>query len=295
MILLLLVASLLCAQPKPEITRVVLGGDVMLARHVRANAVRQKDAAFSFRKIADHFRTADLAFVNLESPFAATGPYFEERMVFRAHPSMTEGLLLAGIDVVSTANNHSRDAGPQGIAYTLEVLANSKIAATGTSDPPVILERRGVRFGFLAYTFDQRNGNHRDDDPRVAMTDPIRMAADVAALKKHADIVIVSMHAGWEYWTKPNAHQVKFARAAIDAGAAVVAGHHPHVAQPMERYRDGLIFYSLGNLVFDQAERPRVHQGLVADVLFEGKMLQRYEVRPVRIRNTVPELGTPLP
>jgi len=268
---------------------------VMLARHVRATAVRQKDVAFPFRKIAEHFRTADVAFVNLESPFAATGPYFEPRMVFRAHPTMVEGLLLAGIDVVSTDNNHSRDAGPHGIAYTLEVLAKNGIAFTGTSGPPVILERNGLRFGFLAYTFDQRNGNHKDDDARVAMMDPIRLAADVAGLRKFADVIVVSMHAGWEYYTRPNPQQVRFARAAIDAGATVVAGHHPHVAQPVERYRHGVIFYSLGNLVFDQAERPGAHQGLVADVFFEGKALRDYQARPVRIRATVPELGNPLP
>ncbi len=276
--------------------RVVLGGDIMLARHVWMTAQQHKDPVWPFQKIAAVFREADLAFANLESPFAQTGPYFENRMVFRAHPSMVDGLLAAGVDVVSTANNHSRDAGPAGIAFTLEHLARHGIAAVGTvanvSDrhEGAVLERKGVRFGFLAYTFDQRNGNHLNDDARVAMMHVPAMAADVAALRPKCDVVIVSMHAGVEYGKRPNAQQVRFARAAIDAGAAVVAGHHPHVFQPAERYKDGVIFYSLGNLVFDQAERPGVTQGAIAEVDFLGSQLAGYLVREVKIRNTVPGL-----
>ncbi|MBS1824285.1 MAG: CapA family protein [Acidobacteria bacterium] len=276
--------------------RVVLGGDIMLARHVWLTAQQHKDPSWPFQKIASLFREADLSFANLESPFAETGPYFEDRMVFRTHPSMVEGLVTAGIDVVSTANNHSRDAGPRGIEFTLEHLSKHDIAAVGTvrdadeKHKGVIVERRGTRFGFLAYTFDQRNGNHPDDDMRVAMMDPVGVAADIAALRSNCDVVIVSMHAGVEYQPRPNAEQMRFARAAIDAGATIVAGHHPHVFQPAERYKHGVIFYSLGNLVFDQAERPGVKQGAIAEVDFLGDQLAGYLIREVTIRNTMPSL-----
>lgn len=260
----------------------------MLARWVWRIAEQHKDPKWPFLKIADEFRAADLAFVNLESPFAETGPYFEERMVFRANPLMIDGLKHAGIDVVSTSNNHSRDAGPQGISFTLEHLSKNGIAAAGTVLSGAVLERKGVKFGFLAYTYDQRNGNYLDDDARVAMLNPKTIASDVQAMRKHADVVIVSMHAGWEYWTKPNGHQTQFARAAIDAGAAVVVGHHPHVVQPAERYKDGVIFYSLGNLVFDQKYKPGVKEGAVGEVIFSGAKVESYRVRDIEIRNTVP-------
>ncbi|MBL8173094.1 MAG: CapA family protein [Bryobacterales bacterium] len=291
---LLALAAFGQTQPKRPV-RVVLGGDIMLARFVWMAAQQHKDAAWPFHKIASVFREADLAFANLESPFAETGPFFENRMVFRTHPSMVEGLLAAGIDVVSTANNHSRDAGPQGMRFTLDLLAKHGIAAAGTlrdsaeKHEGVVIERQGVRFGILAYTFDQRNGNHMEDDPRVAMMNPATVAADIAALRAKCDAVIVSMHAGVEYAPRPNAQQIRFARAAIDAGASVVAGHHPHVFQPAERYKDGVIFYSLGNLVFDQLERPGVRQGAIAEVDFLGGQLAGYLVRFVTIRNTVPE------
>jgi poly-gamma-glutamate synthesis protein (capsule biosynthesis protein) len=276
--------------------RVVLGGDIMLARFVWLAAQQHKDPTWSFQKIATVFREADLAFANLESPFAETGPYFENRMVFRTHPSMVEGLLAAGIDVVSTANNHSRDAGPRGIEFTLEHLTKNGIAAVGTvrgeaeKNTGVVVERKGVRFGFLAYTFDQRNGNVLNDDPRVAMMNPLSVAVDIAALRARCDVVIVSMHAGVEYQPRPNDEQRRFARAAIDAGATIVAGHHPHVFQPAERYKHGVIFYSLGNLVFDQAERPGVKQGAIAEVDFWGDQFAGYLIREVTIRNTVAQL-----
>ena len=88
-----------------------------------------------------------------------------------------------------------------------------------------------------------------------------------------ADAIIVSMHAGVEYSPKSNAQQVAFARAAIDAGASVVVGHHPHVTQPWERYGQGVIFYSLGNLVFDQFQRVETQRGALADIVFEGPRL----------------------
>ena len=110
------------------------------------------------------------------------------------------------------------------------------------------MERNGLRFGFLAYTYDQSNGNHKDWDERIALMDLERMRLDVAQLAARVDVVLVSMHAGLEYNASPNAQQVAFAHAAIDAGARVVVGHHPHVTQPWERYGKGVIFYSLGNL-----------------------------------------------
>jgi len=100
------------------------------------------------------------------------------------------------------------------------------------------------------------------------------------------------MHAGWEYWTRPNPQQVLFARAAIDAGARVVVGHHPHVVQPWERYKSGVIFYSLGNLVFDQYQRPETQRGELAEVVFSGAALARADSKAVDIIATVPRLAS---
>jgi len=269
----------------------------MLSRYVGARARRQSDPAAPLRDLATLLSSADIAFVNLEAPFSDRGRPVEKGMVFKAEPEMIEALRVAGIDVVSTANNHARDCGSYGVGFTLDWLAKNGIAAVGTGHTAeeahqgAVIERNGHRYGFLAYTYDQSNGNHTDQDDRIAMLDPERMAADVANLRSRSDAVIVSMHAGVEYQKQPNSEQRRFAHAAIDAGASVVAGAHPHVTQPVESYRDGVIFYSLGNLVFDQFQREETQHGWIADLHFTGAKLTSYSAIPVDIVSTVPRVA----
>lgn len=284
------------APPLIPVNRLLFGGDVMMSRYVGLLAESRKDPAGPMRDIASLFEAADIAFVNLEAPFSDRGKPARSGMVFKAAPEMIQALELAGIDVVSTANNHARDCGDYGVTFTLDWLDKHGIIAVGTghsSDAAhagAVIERHGIRFGFLAYTYDQSNGNHPDKDDRVAMLDAERAARDIESLRSRADVVIVSMHAGNEYQPKPSAAQRAFAHAAIDNGAQVVVGHHPHVVQPLEEYRGGVIFYSLGNLVFDQFQRRETQRGLVASVLFAGKRLLKYDLIPVDIVKTVPRV-----
>lgn len=288
--------------PQAPITRILCGGDVMLSRYVGVRARRLSDPASPLRDLAPLLSSADIAFVNLEAPFSDQGRPVEKGMIFKAEPAMVEALRIAGIDVVSTANNHARDCGSYGVTFTLDWLAKNGIAAVGTGHTAeeahhgAVIERNGHRYGFLAYTYDQSNGNHADQDDRIAMLDIPRMAADVGSLRSRADAVIVSMHAGVEYQKQPNAEQRRFAHAAIDAGASVVVGAHPHVTQPIESYRDGVIFYSLGNLVFDQFQRQETQHGLIADLHFTGGKLSSYSAIPVDIVGTVPRVAArPIP
>jgi poly-gamma-glutamate synthesis protein (capsule biosynthesis protein) len=275
----------------------LLGGDVMLSRYVAALARQHDDPAWPMHDIAGLFSQADIAFVNLEAPFSDRGRPVHSGMVFKTEPEMVEALRTAGIDIVSTANNHARDCGAHGLEFTLNWLQKNGIETVGTGPTAelahagTILERNQVGFGFLAYTFDQSNGNHADRDNRVAMMDTAAMLEDVKSLRERSDVVIVSMHAGVEYQPKPNLQQRRFARAAIDAGASVVVGHHPHVTQPVEIYGNGVIFYSLGNLAFDQFQRKETQRGLIADLRFSGKRLVGYGAIPVEIVRTVPRVA----
>ena len=279
----------------PPINRLVFGGDVMLSRHVAVRMRTAKDMALPFRKIAPFFQAADLAFVNLESPFSDKAGPPPAGMVFKAPPEAVAGLLLAGIDVVSTANNHTRDQHEYGLIYTLDLLEKSKIAAVGTGRDEAaarrgaVLTANTVKFGFLAYTYDQRNGNHKDDDPRINGLDIVRLREDVAAIRKISNVTVVSMHAGTEYAKTPHPWQQQFARAAIEAGSTLVIGHHPHVVQPCEEYHTGVICYSLGNLVFDQTA-PGTNDGLVVEAEFKGYSLRKLRTHKVRIVDTIPAL-----
>jgi poly-gamma-glutamate capsule biosynthesis protein CapA/YwtB (metallophosphatase superfamily) len=268
----------------------------MLSRAVRREIIAAHDPALPFRKLAPLMRAADITFINLESPFSDRGRYFEHGLIFHAAPEAIAGLQLAGVVIASTANNHSRDCGPHGVEFTVKWLRSHGISPLGTSESEstthqgVVLERKGVRFGFLGYTFDQQNGNWHDIDPRIAMTDIPTMCRDVAALRKRAEVVIVSMHHGIEYRMKPTQAQIAFAHAAIDAGAALVVGHHPHVIQATETYQTGLIFYSLGNFVFDQYQRPETQHGELAEISFLGSTILATHIIPVKITPTGPEL-----
>ncbi len=263
------------AQLAPR-TTLLFGGDIMLCRYVGEMARRKQDPTLPFREIAGRMAAADITFANLESPFSDKGRPVFSGMVFKAEPEMVEGLKLAGIDVVSTANNHARDRDGYGIEYTLKLLADNGIATTGTgateeeAHTGAVLVRNGIRFGFLGYAQDPNNGNHTDVEPRVCAMDIARMRQDVASMRARADFVVVSMHAGVEYWTKPHPLQKDFAKAAVEAGAKIVVGHHPHVVQPWERIGEAVVFYSLGNLVFDQYERKETRRGMVAEVTVVG-------------------------
>ena len=280
----------------PGETRLLFGGDVMLSRFVGKIARDHHDPAWPLRALAPALRQADLAFVNLEAPFSDRGHLVETGMVFKAEPEMIAALTEAGIGIVSTANNHARDCGSYGVDFTLDWLASHGIATVGTAKTQelahagTVIERNGLRFGFLAYTYDQSNGNHKDVDARIPLMDTARMRADLRTLLTRADVAIVSMHAGTEYAPSPNAQQKEFAHAAIDGGAKVVVGHHPHVTQPWERWGGGVVFYSLGNLVFDQFQRKETQHGALAEVVFTGKNLARANLLPVDIVMTSPRL-----
>ena len=268
----------------------------MLSRSVRRQILAAHDPALPFRKIAPFLSTADISFVNLESPFSDRGPYYDDGLIFHAAPDAVQGLILAHVTIASTANNHSRDCGPHGVEFTVNWLRCNGIQPVGSGDSEaeghrgVVIERNGIRFGFLAYTFDQKNGNWRDLDARIAMADPACLPNDVAAMRKRADVVVVSMHSGVEYEPKPTKAQIEFAHAAIDSGALLVVGHHPHVIQPEEQYKGGVIYYSLGNFVFDQYQREATQHGEIAEIDFLGRNFIVRSAWRVKITPSGPEL-----
>jgi poly-gamma-glutamate capsule biosynthesis protein CapA/YwtB (metallophosphatase superfamily) len=278
-------------------TRIVFGGDAMLCRYIGEVARRKKDPAWAVREIAPFLSGADIAFANLESPFSDKGKPVNQGMVFKAEPDMVAALKVAGISIVSTANNHARDRGAYGVEFTLKCLADNGIATVGSAATAAlahagtVLVRNGARFGFLAYAQDQTNGNWPDIDERICAMDIAAMRRDVASMGGRADVVIVSMHGGVEYWSKVHLIQQRFARAAVEAGATLVVGHHPHVVQRSEVYGAGVIFYSLGNFIFDQFARQETRRGLLAEAIFNGVELVRVNAIPLDLTGGIPRIS----
>jgi len=231
-------------------------GDLMLDRDIET-LMEQHGAPYPFERVAGLLRDADLTIANLELAFTDRGVASDKLYTFRVAPRYAGGLAEAGIDVVSLGNNHTADFGPEGVADTIAALDHAGIGHAGagpdvaSSRRPAFVDVDGLRVAFLSYTDVMENTFAGPASAGVALATSDVIDADVRAARAQADVVVVSLHSGVEYTDAPQPEQQRLARAAIDAGALLVLGHHPHALQGWEYYGDGLIAYSLGNFVFD--------------------------------------------
>lgn len=286
------VNSHLATVPENQKIEFIFGGDVMLSRQVNAKIMTHQDYSWPFLKIADFLNKADFTVVNLESPFVVSSSYEVPTgsFLFKANPESVAGLSGAGVDLVSLANNHILNQGAQGLTDSFKILAEQGIKYVGAGQNLAEAHRgevviiKGQKFGFLAYAYPGDASVAGENKAGIANLDLDKMRNDVSRLKDQGIFVIVMMHAGTEYTTKPNQQQIIFARAAIDAGAEAVIGHHPHWPQTFEFYQDKPIIYSLGNLVFDQMWSKETAQGLIARMSWQAGW-QGIELIPVKIKD----------
>ncbi len=273
---------------------IVAVGDIIMSRTVGIKITESGDNALPFRKIADILLAGDITFGNVEAPFLDQGELIREGMTFKAEPKFIEGLTLSGFDVVSLANNHSKNFGAEGLTYTFNHLASNDIKYCGAGNnsqeahQPAILESKGIKFAFLAHTYSDGLDfkTHLDKDkPDIAFWDLPQAVEDIKKAKEQADVVISYMHAGQEYTAKPIPEQVEFAHAVIDAGADLVIGSHSHWVQTTEKYKDKYIIYSMGNFVFDQEWSQETKEGVIVKLKFDNRKFNLAEFIPVIIEN----------
>ena len=248
------------ASAAPPPVRVVSGGDVMTDRVVKGY-IGSYGADAVLRDLAPSFKKGDAAWVNVESPLSTLGgPTAGKDYTFEGPPSMAPALAKAGLNVVTMGNNHSVDYGQAALADTIKRLekAGVQVVGAGLNDQDAwtaaIVKTSGdATIGFLAWSDILWPGYRATSKPGVAegRTDIPRMKKSIRALAKEVDYVVVGFHWGIEYEHYPWGAQTTEAHAAIDAGADLVIGHHPHVLQGFEAYKGRLIAYSLGDLVFD--------------------------------------------
>lgn len=262
----------------------------MLDRSVLITIKNKEDYAYPFRNIEDRLNKADLLFGNLESVISDKGFDQGGKYSFRAPPQTIKGLTLAGFDILSMANNHPLDWGRNALADSKKRLEEENISPLGAGlSPykPTFIDKEGVTFGFLAYTDLGPSGwKPTSTSPGVAIYEKEKMINGLKEAQEKADIVIVSLHFGPEYQTTPSSRQKDISQLAIEKGADLVVGHHPHVIQPVKEYKDGLIAYSLGNFIFDQDFSEETMEGLVLDVWIKQKEVSRYETETVPLNET---------
>ncbi len=278
--------------PPPEITgqadgeaTLVFLGDASPGRSMEAHLARY-GPAYPWAGIAPLLRDADLAVANLEGVLTTQGEPLDKSYLIRAHPRWGQTLVAGGLDLVALANNHALDFGNAGLDETLAVLSALDVGVVGAgrsraeAHAPAIVTLDGVRVAILNYAAARWDGSA--DVPttgRIAWAYPDDVAADVETVRDQADLVVVVLHAGTEYAAEPSADQVAVAHAAIDAGAALVVGHHPHVTQTVEHHKGGLIVYSLGDALFD-IPRPAAMRGHLLRVHATVEGLTRAELWP---------------
>ncbi len=253
---------------------ITLVGDVMFDRGVRASITKNfaGDYGALFAE-APYLNEADITFANLEGTASEdVSPRTGSRFSFRMDPKGLTAMRDAGFDIVSFANNHVGDYSTKGFLATIANLEEVGIRFAGAgrqkSDvtTPTTIIVRGTKVGFLAATDVGPDWlRATETDPGILLASDPDLARIITDAKAQVDVLVVSFHFGNEY-SPANKRQELLAHTAVDAGADIVVGHHPHVMERVEEYNGKLIFYSLGNFIFDQYFSPHTMQGMVAQV-----------------------------
>jgi len=257
-------------------------GDIMAGDHPHflgvgvGSAIRR--GVCVFEHIAETFAKADIVFGNLETPLAsAQDSKHCGDLVLKSPSEFIEQLKTANFNVINIANNHILQHGEHVFWNTVALLRESGALVTGMG--PGILEVGGRRFGFLGYSLRPEIFS---DKVLYDQQSKERIIEECARLSGLVDYLILSLHWGEEFIGVPSREQVDFARALVDNGADVVLGHHPHVLQPIEKYKGGVIAYSLGNFVSDMLHSDKCRKSVILRLLFSNK--GSIEVAPVPVK-----------
>lgn len=229
-------------------------GDIRLDGPIQQIA---KEGADAPSRAIKHLLDADIVFGNLETPVTTRGTKFAKTWNFRSRPENLKILTAAGFNLLNIANNHVWDYGEQGFLDTLKHLEKGRWRYVGggrdrdEAERVTLLRFPELTVGFLGMTStNPKEGWAKPGKPGVMYSDFTRVRDAVARAKKRCDVLVVSFHGGTELAPEPNDIQKSVSRAAIDGGADLFLGHHPHVLQPVELYKGKPIVHSLGNFFF---------------------------------------------
>ena len=269
--------------PDSRKVTMVVTGDVIPARNTNEQMLKKNDFNWPFEATTDYLHSGDIEFINLEAPLFSTCKASPTGMSFCGDPRFINGLNYAGVSVANLSNNHLTNFGPTGTNSTEQLLTAHQIQPAGLG-LIAHMTVKGVRFAFLGF-----NG--------VGTAVPrAEMAREIALARPTADVVVVQFHWGKEYVLTPQStndaiapdNPQEIGHLAIDDGADLVIGNHPHAVQGVEVYKGRLITYAHGNFVFDQMWTPDPGQedprnGVVGKYTFVDGKLAAVEYKPTRI------------
>lgn len=254
---------------------ILVFGDLMLDRYVREK-IKTKGENYPFEKIKTLLRGNDLVLVNLEGPFTdfPPKPLNPNNMIFTFDPKFISVLKENGFNLFNLANNHTLNFGQDGLRQSKKYLADEGLDYFGdplnSSEISKTINVGNRQLGFVGYN-DLTDENFE------------KVLQEIINLRKVVDYLVVYVHWGNEYQTNFSQRQQKQAHQLIETGADAIFGSHPHVVQPIELYQNNMIFYSLGNFLFDQTFSEKTQQGLGVKIIFSNKKTE-YFLIPLEIR-----------
>ena len=290
------------APPAFDPVLLVATGEIIPARCTNAALERLDDYDAMFEDVGPLLERADIALTALEVPLSDVGPPTPclETFNMLGSPRAADAIAHSGIDVVSMVGNHMLDCwgGCSGRAAMLDTVerfraegietvgAGANLEAARTPALVTIDSTPPMTFAFLAYDTIQPTYHSTAEAAGITGYDRASMTEDIERAREQADTVVVSMNWGIEYTAKPTAFQLEAARAALDAGATLVIGNHPHWVQALEVSSggDALVAYALGNLVFDQDWSRETTESAILEASFVDGRLIGYRLRPAVLR-----------
>lgn len=268
-------------------------GDTMLDRGVKSSV--NKNFGGDYNKLfvnLPELKNADILFGNLEGVVSDKGNNVGSIYSFRMDPKVLPALKNAGFDIFSFANNHVGDWGINAFKDSLSRLSNAEILKTGAgmnkeeAETPTIIEKNGIKFGFLGFSDEGPNWLEAETaTPGILLANNPNIGDIIKNAKTKCDVLIVSFHFGEEYKLTHNKRQETLAHTAIDNGADMIIGTHPHVMEDIETYKDKPIVYSLGNFLFDQYFSKDTMRGMLFSATYEGKNLVETKERIITLNN----------
>jgi poly-gamma-glutamate synthesis protein (capsule biosynthesis protein) len=288
--------------PEPPITKLLFTGAIVPGRCVQAAIDERGDADFLYDDVRDIITKADIAVGTLNAALSDYPPYTGciKTFVLVGSPENADAMARAGFDVMSVATNHIKNCGvttcgDRAFLDTMDNLERVGILPVGAGDDieqamqPVVVEKNGIYFGFVSLGEIEALAFASQDSPGIAPLPQdfevaeANLRAAISAAREVSDVVIAMPHWGSDYSATPNYRQLFFDQVAVDAGADLVIGNHPHVIQGMREIEGIPVFYSLGSFVFDQDWSRETQQGIIVIVTFQGTTLVNHEVIPVHI------------
>ncbi len=250
--------------------KLLVGGDVMLGRSVNTRSIKFSNPGWAAGQLSKKL-SSDIFLINLESPFSANCQPKDTGMIFCAPVKNIETLKQLGVTVAGVENNHIYNQGKSGKQFTIDLLNSNSVMPS--TEELIVINIRGERIGIISQNFIDKEVNEKS------------LADYIKASKNKVDFLIFFPHWGNEYQPTPTSFQAKIARMVIDNGANLVVGHHPHWVQTFEVYQSGFIYYSLGNLIFDQMWSQKTKEGLLTEIDISSGKVEKIIEHSILIEN----------